>query len=97
MHRETALDKVLSSSGRIRILTVLSQVEELHLTKIAKRTEQSYNAAERHLQELAEASIVQEHDYGRIRIFRLNLENARAKMLRDLILQWDGDAGTTHL
>ena len=80
---------VLSSSGRIEILTVLSNVGELHLSEIARKTDQSYSATDRHLQELSEASIVEEHDYGRVRMFRLNLENPRAKILRQLILEWD--------
>ncbi|HEY4657315.1 MAG TPA: hypothetical protein VIH34_02395 [Candidatus Bathyarchaeia archaeon] len=32
---------------------------------------------------------MEEKDYGRVRIFRLRLENPRAKMLQDLILQWN--------
>ena len=83
------LDRVLSSSGRIRILTLLSQVEQLHLTEIAKRTEQSYSAAERHLDDLSEAGIVEERDYGRVRVFRLDLTNDRAKLLQELILKWN--------
>ncbi len=93
MPQETApLERVLSSSGRIRILTILSEIEELHLTEIAKRTEQSYSATERHLEDLAQASIIQERDYGRVRVFKLNLENPRAIMLRNLILQWNNGA-----
>jgi len=84
-----SLANVLSSSGRIKILTVLSNVGELHLSEIARKTDQSYSATDRHLQELSEASIVEEHDYGRVRMFRLNLENPRAKILRQLILEWD--------
>jgi DNA-binding transcriptional ArsR family regulator len=83
------LDKILSSSGRIRILTLLSEVEQLHLTEIAKRTEQSYSAAERHLGDLLQAGIVEERDYGRVRVFKLNLANDRAKLLRELILKWN--------
>ena len=83
------LANVLSSSGRIKILTILSNVGELHLSEIARKTDQSYSATDRHLQELSEASIVEEHDYGRVRMFRLNLENPRAKILRQLILEWD--------
>ncbi len=83
------LERVLSSSGRIRILTLLSHVGELHLTEIARRTEQSYSATERHLEELEQASLVEERDYGRVRIFRLRLENPRVKLLRGLILGWD--------
>jgi len=84
-----SLANVLSSSGRIKILTVLSNVGELHLSEIARKTDQSYSATDRHLQELSEASIVEEHDYGRVRMFKLNLENPRAKILRQLILEWD--------
>ena len=83
------LERVLSSSGRIRILTLLSEIEELHLTEIAKRTEQSYSAAERHLDDLSKAGIVEERDYGRVRMFKLNLTNDHAKLLHDLILKWN--------
>ena len=83
------LERILSSSGRIRILTLLSEVEQMHLTEIAKRTEQSYSAAERHLDDLSKAGIVEERDYGRVRVFKLNLTNDRAKLLQDLILKWN--------
>ena len=83
------LERVLSSSGRIRILTLLSEIEELHLTEIAKRTEQSYSATERHLDNLSKAGIVEERDYGRVRMFKLNLTNDHAKLLQDLILKWN--------
>ena len=89
MPQKASLANVLSSSGRIKILTILSNVGELHLSEIARKTDQSYSATDRHLQELSEASIVEEHDYGRVRMFRLNLENPRAKILRQLILEWD--------
>jgi DNA-binding transcriptional ArsR family regulator len=89
-----SLARVLSSSGRIKILTVLSNVGELHLSEIARKTDQSYSSTDRHLEELSEASIVEERDYGRVRMFRLNLENPRAKILRQLILEWDNNPAT---
>jgi DNA-binding transcriptional ArsR family regulator len=88
---------VLSSSGRIKILTVLSNVGELHLSEIARKTDQSYSSTDRHLEELSQASIVEERDYGRVRMFRLNLENPRAKILRQLILEWDNNLGPRTL
>ena len=66
----------------------------MHLSAIARKTDQSYSAADRHLQDLANASIVEEHDYGRVRMFHLNLENPKAKMLQQLILEWDNSAGS---
>lgn len=92
LQQRNSLARILSSSGRIKILTVLSNVGEAHLSEIARKTDQSYSATDRHLQDLTEASIVEEHDYGRIRMFRLNLENHRAKILRQLILEWDDSA-----
>jgi len=61
----------------------------MHLTEIAKRTEQSHSAAERHLDDLSKTGIVEERDYGRVRVFKLNLSNERAKLLQELILKWN--------
>ena len=88
-NRTKSLEQILSSTGRIRILSLLSKVQELHLTEISRRTDQSYTATERHLQALEDAELVEEKDYGRVRMFRLNLENPRARMIRDLTLHWD--------
>ena len=74
-----SLEEAFSSSGRIRILSLLSQVEQLHLTEISKRTDQSYAATDRHLTVLRRADLVEERDYGRVRIFGLRLENPRRK------------------
>ena len=95
MPQKTSLANILSSSGRIKILTLLSNVEQLHLTEIAKRTEQSHSSTVRHLQKLTSAAIVDEHDYGRVRMFRLNLENPQVRSLRQLILEWDDKPAPT--
>lgn len=87
--KDLSLERVLSSSGRIRILTLLSAIEELHLTEIAKRTEQSYSATGRHLDDLTNAEIVEERDYGRVRVFRLNRSNNRARLVQEMILKWN--------
>ncbi len=97
MGQKLSLARVLSSSGRIKILTVLSNAQELHLSEIARKIDQSYSSTDRHLQDLSEASMVEEHDYGRVRMFRLNLDNPRARILRQLILEWDNEPGPNSL
>ena len=87
--KPSSLEKALSSSGKVRIISLLTRVEELHISEIAKRTGQSYSATERHLRTLAKTEVVEERDYGRVRIFRLRLDKPRVKLLKDLILQWD--------
>jgi len=83
------LEHILSSAGRIRILQHLSRSGEDNLTDIARKTSQSYTATARHLDQLVEAGVVQEKNYGRVRIFRLCVEREQVRMLRDLIVGWD--------
>jgi DNA-binding transcriptional ArsR family regulator len=87
---EQGLEHILSSTGRIRILQHLSHNGEDNLTDIARRTSQSYTATARHLEQLVEAGVVQEKNYGRVRIFRLRVEIERIRKLRELILEWMG-------
>ena len=86
---ERGLDRILSSAGRIRILQLLSHNGEDNLTDIARKTSQSYTATVRHLERLVEAGVVQEKNYGRVRIFRLRIEAERIRKLRELITEWD--------
>jgi len=83
------LDRILSSAGRIRILERLSHIGEDNLTDIARKTGQSYTATARHLDQLVETGVIQEKNYGRVRIFRLRVEREHVRMLRDLIVEWD--------
>ena len=82
------LEHILSSTGRIRILQQLAHIGEANLTEIARRTSQSYTATARHLEQLVQAGVVQEKNYGRVRIFRLRIETERVRKLRDLITEW---------
>ena len=83
------LEHILSSTGRIRILRHLAHIGEANLTEIARRTNQSYTATARHLEQLVDAGVAQEKNYGRVRIFRLRVERERVRTLRNLIVEWD--------
>ena len=83
------LEHILSSTGRIRILQHLAHIGEANLTEIARQTGQSYTPTARHLDQLVEAGVVQEKNYGRVRIFRLRIETERVRKLRELIMEWD--------
>jgi len=87
------LDRILSSAGRIRILQLLSHNGEDNLTDIARKTSQSYTATARHLEHLVETGVIQEKNYGRVRIFRLRIEVERVRRLRELITEWERSSG----
>ncbi|RLG52712.1 MAG: ArsR family transcriptional regulator [Thermoproteota archaeon] len=66
------IERSLSSRGRIRILYLLAKHEMLNITSLAKEAHLSFEVTRRHLGNLLELGIVEEHRLGRIRIFRLN-------------------------
>lgn len=83
------MEEVLSSRGRIRILSVLAKAGDLNISEIVKRTALNHLVVDRHLASLRDASLIREKRYGRIRIFELNREDERLKAIVELFRKWD--------
>ena len=79
----------MSSKGRVRILRILTEIRELNISDIARRAGLNYATTNQHLQVLEKHTLVRHKKYGRIRIFRLNEENPRARMIKQLIELWE--------
>jgi len=83
-----SIEDVFSSKGRVRILRILAEIEELNISEIARRAELNYATTNQHLQALENAGLVRHKRFGRIRIFRFNEEDSRAKLIKKLIENW---------
>ncbi len=83
------VEDVFSSRGRVRILRILSEIGELNISDIARRAELNYTTTNQHLQILEKARLVKHKAFGRIRIYRFNEENAKARAIRDLMELWE--------
>jgi DNA-binding transcriptional ArsR family regulator len=83
------IEDVLSSKGRVRILRILADIGELNISEIARRARLNYATTNQHLRVLEDHHLVEHKRFGRIRIFRYNEENPRAKMIRQLMELWD--------
>lgn len=83
------IEDVLSSKGRVRILRILADIGELNISEIARRAGLNYATTNQHLKALEDYQLVKHKKFGRIRIFRYNEENPKAKMIRQLIELWD--------
>lgn len=83
------IEEVLSSKGRVKILRILSEIGELNISDIARRAGLNYATTNGHLQVLEEAELIKHKSFGRIRIYRFNEENARAKAIKDLMETWE--------
>jgi predicted transcriptional regulator len=84
-----AIEEVLSSKGRIKILKVLTEIGELNISEIARRAGLNYTTTNKHLMELERLGLILHKRFGRIRIFRFNERNPKAEMVRKLVDQWE--------
>jgi DNA-binding transcriptional ArsR family regulator len=84
-----SIETVFSSRGRVKILKILVDLNELNISEIARRTGLNYTTTNQHLQVLEATGIVRHKNFGRIRIFRFNEENPRARRIKELMNEWD--------
>ena len=83
-----AIEEVFSSRGPMRILRVLTELAELHVSDIARRTGSNYSTTNQHLRILESLSLVRHKRYGRVRLFRFDETDRRARMIKKLIEAW---------
>ena len=60
-----------------------------NISEIARRAGLNYTTTNQHLQILEEHKLVRHKSFGRIRIFRFDEENSRARMVKKLIEFWE--------
>jgi DNA-binding transcriptional ArsR family regulator len=83
------IEEVFSSRGRVRILRILTEIVELNISEIARRAGLNYATTNQHLQVLERAGVIKHKSFGRIRIYRFNEDNAKAKIIKKLMEVWE--------
>jgi predicted transcriptional regulator len=83
------IEDVFCSKIRMKILTVLNNMGELNVSEIARRLRINYVSASKHVQTLEGEGIVQHKMFGRIRLYRMNEQSAKAKAVQNLIDVWE--------
>ena len=84
------IETLFGSKIRVRILKILACKEELSITSMINSARTNYNTALKHLRFLEACNLIQEHKFGRIRMFRYKRENIKARELSHLIEIWEG-------
>ena len=90
------VEDIFSSRGRVRILRILSEIGELNISEIARRARLNYTTTNEHLQVLERAGLIMHKSFGRIRIYRFNETNAKAKAIKDLMELWEQENEHVH-
>lgn len=83
------VEDVFSSRGRVRILRILFEIEELNISEIARRAKLNYATTNEHLQTLERAGIVRHKSFGRIRIYRYEDGNPKVDAIKELMEMWE--------
>lgn len=85
------IEDLLGSKARIKILKALARDEELTISLIINKTRLNYSNALKHLNFLKAINLIQEKNFGRIKIFRFKIENIKARSLKNFIEIWEGE------
>lgn len=91
MGERVLLENILASKGRLKILRILLQVKEMNISEIARRTGLSYTSTKRHLKILENSRLVDEKNYGRIRIFTVREKDEKCQAVARLFEAWPTD------
>ena len=83
------IEEVLSSKLRMRILKLLYQLGSLNISEIARRLDSNFTSTAESLKVLSAEGILQEHPYGRVRMYRFNEASPKAKAIKVLIETWE--------
>ena len=83
------LEEVFSSKLRIKILKLIYQLGSLNVSDIARRLNSNFTSTSENLKILEAEGILQEHVYGRVRMYRFNEGSAKAKAVQNLIDAWE--------
>ncbi|MGD0636599.1 MAG: winged helix-turn-helix domain-containing protein [Nitrososphaerales archaeon] len=82
------VEEVFSSYGRVKVMSVIMESNELNISEITRRSGISHSSVELHLAFLAKAGLVTEKRFNRIRIFRVNHSSPLASLLQRFLTDW---------
>ncbi len=82
------VERLFSSYGRTKVLTVMLESGELNISEITRRSGLSHTSAARHLEFLAKSGILSEKRFNRIRIFRVERTSPLVGTLSRFLSEW---------
>lgn len=80
---------LFGAKGRVKIIKILADAGELNISEIARRAKLNHNATKAHLSILVGADVVQQKDFGRIRVYRFRIEIPRVLAIKKLFEMWE--------
>ena len=85
-----SLEDVFSDRTTTKILIILANNDVLTFSQVVKAVNASTSFCRKKLRKLVELGLVKERRAGRVRMYLLNLENERARLIKDFVERWKG-------
>jgi len=82
------IEEILGSKNKIKLIKLFLEHEIVPLSYIRKRININYRDLKSYLSNLIRAEIIKEYDADGIKIYELNQENPKVKLLRELFKEW---------
>ena len=84
-------ENVFGSRARVKILKTLAKNSELSISQVIRNTHLNHSSVIKHLDFLKKINLIQEKNFGRIKILRFKVENLKAKSFKKFVEIWEGD------
>ena len=88
IRKNAQIEDIFSSRGRTKIIKILAKVGETNISNLIKLTGLNYKNVKIHLNYLLDIGLIQEKKFGRIRIYKYNMELIKAKAIKNLFALW---------
>src|SRR5580658_8623064 len=82
------VEELFSSYGRVKIMDIMMESNELNISEITRRSGISHSSVEAHLQVLVELGLLVEKRFNRIRIFKVNHSNPYTNAVGRFLSEW---------
>ncbi len=82
------VEELFSSYGRVKIMGIMIESNELNISEITRRSGISHSSVEVHLELLVKLGLLTEKRFNRIRIFRVNHSNPYTNAVGRFLSDW---------
>jgi DNA-binding transcriptional ArsR family regulator len=82
------VEELFSSYGRVKIIGIMMESNELNISEITRRSGISHSSVELHLELLVELGLLIEKRFNRIRIFEVNHSNPYTNAVSRFLSEW---------
>ncbi|MHA1616503.1 MAG: winged helix-turn-helix domain-containing protein [Candidatus Njordarchaeales archaeon] len=84
-----SLEEILGARNKIRMLKLFIKKDLLTFSELRRSVKLNYNTLKMYLKKLIEAGIIKEHEISRFKIYELNRNDPKVRLLVSLFEIWE--------